>query len=50
MFTTTTKIESSKCEYLNSEEDYYRTTSYPVCTCKMKYCNKCIEYCPVRDD
>lgn len=38
-----------KCRYLDSEEDHYKTTIYPICTCKMKYCNEYHGYCPVRD-
>lgn len=42
--------KETKCSYLTSEEDYWRTTSYPKCSCQMKYCNKYNGYCPIRDD
>lgn len=38
------------CPYLSSEEDHWRTTSYPVCTCNMKQCEDYPYFCPIRDD
>jgi len=40
----------NKCKYQTTEEDHWRTTSYPKCTCEMKYCNEYKGYCPIRDD
>ncbi len=39
-----------KCKYQTSEEDYWQTTIYPKCTCKMQHCDKYKGYCPIRDD
>lgn len=42
--------DDKKCKYLDSEEDHWRTTIYPVCKCKMKHCNEYNGYCPIKDD
>jgi len=51
MFITNSKINiNKKCKYLDVEEDRHRTTSYPVCRCKMKYCKDYNGYCPIKND
>ena len=44
------ETKNEKCPWLGSEEDHWRTTIYPVCTCLMKYCKIYNGYCPIRDD
>lgn len=39
----------NKCPYQSSEEDHWRTTIYPICTCKFEHCAEYEGYCPVRD-
>lgn len=41
--------KNKKCTYMDSEEDYHRTTIYPICTCKQKHCDEYDGYCPIRD-
>lgn len=49
---TNSKLENNneKCPYQGIEEDHWRTTSYPICTCYGKFCKYWAGYCPVRDD
>ena len=52
MLITNSKLENNneKCPFQGSEEDHWRTTSYPICTCNGKFCKFWAGYCPVRDD
>lgn len=43
-----TKPRRSKCPYLESKEDYNKTTKYPVCTCGYSYCKNYYGYCPLK--
>lgn len=42
--------DNEKYPYQGSEEDHWRTTIYPICTCDMKFCKNWAGYCPIRDD
>jgi len=44
------KISKDKCPYLSSKEDYWGTTSYPICTCGFKHCKEDVGYCPIYID
>ena len=43
------KTKNDKCPYLTSEEDHWRTTAYPACSCSYAHCSEYKGYCPVRD-